>query len=75
VLRAAYPEGLQSTEIRQRARERFNIDLNPNTVGVVLGRYKEKGMARIDGKTWYFVPSVGSEGNDTAPKSTSSGSA
>ena len=56
VLKAAWPEGLQSAEIRDCAKERYGIELNPNTVTVTLGRYKHKGMARIDGRTWFHIP-------------------
>jgi len=65
ILKAAYPDGLQAAEIRERARREQNIELNPNTLTVTLGRYKEKGMARIEGKTWFFVPPI--SGNDDAP--------
>ncbi|MDP6788159.1 MAG: hypothetical protein QGI13_13630 [Rhodospirillales bacterium] len=56
IVKEAYPEGLQAAQIRGLAKEKNGIELNPNTVTVTLGRYKEKGIVRLEGKTWFYVP-------------------
>lgn len=66
ILRGVYPRGLQAGEIRQIARDMYGTELNPNTLTVTLGRHKEKGIVRIDGRTWYYIPEEARKPNKEA---------
>ena len=56
ILHSAYPEGLNAKQIRGKAVAAYGTELNPNTLTVTLGRYREDGTVRNVGRTWYFVP-------------------
>lgn len=56
VLFHAYPRSLKSNSIREDAKVRFGFEINPNTLAVSLARLKREGLARNEGRTWYYVP-------------------
>jgi hypothetical protein len=56
ILSERYPEGLNAAEINSWSRDLFGEEINPNTLTVTLGRMRNKGLVRIEGRTWFFVP-------------------
>ena len=56
ILKYEYPKGMQASDIRTIAQEKYDVDLNPNTLTVTLGRLKGDGFVRIDGRVWFYVP-------------------
>jgi hypothetical protein len=63
VLRDAFPAGLNASEIKHRAYNRFKQHINPNTLTVTLGRYSKPKdgdpvIARCVGRVWFYVPPI-----------------
>ena len=56
ILEEAFPAGLQAAEIKERGLARYGMDINSNTLTVSLGRLKDAGQVRIEGRTWFYVP-------------------
>lgn len=56
IMRDAYPQGMNSADIREKAKKSYFREINKNTLTVTLVRLREDGGVRIDGKTWYYVP-------------------
>ena len=56
ILKSKYPHGLQAIQIRYVASKEYGVSLNPNTLTVSLGRLKNSGSVRIDGRKWFYVP-------------------
>ena len=54
-LRAEFPKGITATELVALA-QKEGKELNPNTVSVTLGRIKYDGLARLEGRVWFSVP-------------------
>ena len=56
ILKDSHPEGLQAREIREIAAKLYLQKINSNTLTVSLGRLKNDGHVRIDGRTWFWLP-------------------
>ena len=56
ILKRAYPRGMTASDIRLTASDDHETEIKPTTLTVALGRFKERGAVRIDGRTWYYVP-------------------
>lgn len=56
ILKSRYPRGFKASGIRHVARTDYDINLNPNTLTVSLGRLKASGDVRIIGRGWYYTP-------------------
>ncbi len=75
ILKSNYPNGMAAGDIRTYAREQYDVDLNPNTLTVSLGRLKAKGHVRIVGRVWYHTPKKNAPPEVTDGASDSEGSA
>jgi hypothetical protein len=58
VLRGAYPNVMNASEIREAALADFKVNVNPNTLTVALGRWKAKKRVVIEGRDWSYMPSA-----------------
>ena len=56
ILKRAYPRGMTASDIRQAAADHHETEIKSTTLTVALGRFKERGVVRIDGRTWHYVP-------------------
>lgn len=56
VLRAAYPDSLKASEIRQGCLGRFGVDINSNTLTVSLARYRDQGLVDLANRAWCYIP-------------------
>ena len=59
VLRGVFPGGLTSAEIRERAEPLHGKPIKPETMTVMLGRLKDAGKARLDGRIWFRASAMG----------------
>jgi len=62
ILTSAYPNGLQAYEIREIAKAKYDLEINPSYLTVALGRYKSESAVRNSGRNWFFVPQETSVG-------------
>ena len=56
ILKDAYPNGELAGGIRIAALQNYGQKINPNSLTVSLGRLKNEGAIRIEGRTWFYVP-------------------
>lgn len=75
ILKTNYPSGMTAGDIRIYAKMRYDVDLNPNTLTVSLGRLKANGHVRIDGRVWYHTPKKSAPPDESGGASDSEGSA
>ena len=55
-LRLAGSRGRKASEIQALIEERRKTKLHPKTSGMTLYRLSQDGLARREGRTWFFVP-------------------
>ena len=65
ILETNYPNGMAAGDIRRYAKERYDVDLNPNTLTVSLGRLKNNGHVGIDGRVWVYIRKESAPPEDT----------
>ena len=62
-LKAAGDAGHKASEIQALIEGRRKTKLHPKTAGMTLYRLSQDGLARRDGRTWFFVSAVGGTKN------------
>ena len=75
ILKSNYPNGMTAGNIRTFAKMRYDVDLNPNTLTVSLGRLKTNGDVRIVGRIWFYTPKKDAPPDESGGASDSEGSA
>lgn len=56
VMRDLYPDGAESADIRQFAKDLYGEDINANTLTVSLVRMRKEGQVRLEGgRTWFYA--------------------
>jgi hypothetical protein len=65
-LQSASANGTTATAIRQRIEQTRGTELHFKTVGMTLYRLSKDGLARREGRNWFFVPETKNPAGETA---------
>lgn len=57
--------GMTVADIHNRIRDKFGVDVSPNTISVTLPRLRDEGYARLDGRHWFRSDPAETAGSPT----------
>lgn len=55
ILKENAPTGLTVHDVMDRAQKSYRAEISQNTASVTLGRIKQDGQAKLEGRLWFYV--------------------